>query len=110
MLVRVIAQTYTDLWRHRAMLNPLRGGFYSVQLLSHKVLRYAVPVFLVALFAASAALASRSWVYAAAFAGQVLFYAAAVASALLERAGLRSRLLALRSEERRVGKECRSRW
>jgi cellulose synthase/poly-beta-1,6-N-acetylglucosamine synthase-like glycosyltransferase len=95
MRVRVIAQTYTDLWRHRAMLNPLRGGFYSVQLLSHKVMRYAVPVFLVALFAASAALALRSWLYAAAFAGQALFYAAAVASMLLERVGRRSRLLAL---------------
>ncbi len=95
MRVRVIAQTYTDLWRHRAMLNPLRGGFYSVQLLSHKVLRYAVPVFLVALFASAAALATRSWVYAAAFAAQALFYLAAVASVLLERAGRASRLLAL---------------
>jgi cellulose synthase/poly-beta-1,6-N-acetylglucosamine synthase-like glycosyltransferase len=95
MRVRVIAQTYTDLWRHRSMLNPLRGGFYSVQLLSHKVMRYAVPVFLVAIFAASAALAPRSWFYAAAFAAQALLYAAAGASALLERAGRRSRLLAL---------------
>jgi cellulose synthase/poly-beta-1,6-N-acetylglucosamine synthase-like glycosyltransferase len=95
MRVRVIAQTYTDLWRHRAMLNPLRGGFYSVQLLSHKVLRYAVPVFLAALLAASAALAKSSWFYAAAFGAQAVFYAAAVASMLLERVGRRSRLLAL---------------
>jgi hypothetical protein len=28
------------------MLNPLRAGFYAVQLVSHKVLRYAVPLFL----------------------------------------------------------------
>jgi cellulose synthase/poly-beta-1,6-N-acetylglucosamine synthase-like glycosyltransferase len=27
MRVRVITQTYTDLWRHRHMLNPLRSGF-----------------------------------------------------------------------------------
>ena len=32
MRVRVIAQTFTDLWRHRAMLNPIRSGFYAVQL------------------------------------------------------------------------------
>ena len=31
MRVRVIAQTFTDLWRHRAMLNPIRSGFYAVQ-------------------------------------------------------------------------------
>ena len=95
MRVRVIAQTYTDLWRHRAMLNPLRAGFYAVQLLSHKVMRYAVPVFLAAVFASSAVLAPRSWFYAAAFAAQALFYSAAGASFLLERAGLRVRLLAL---------------
>ncbi len=41
MRVRVIAQTLTDLWRHRAMMNPFRSGFYAVQLLSHKVMRYA---------------------------------------------------------------------
>ncbi|HEX7957863.1 MAG TPA: glycosyltransferase family 2 protein, partial [Pyrinomonadaceae bacterium] len=64
MRVRVIAQTYTDLWRHRAMLNPLRGGFYSVELFSHKVLRYAVPAFLAVLLASSLALWPRGWFYA----------------------------------------------
>ncbi|HEV2862421.1 MAG TPA: glycosyltransferase family 2 protein [Pyrinomonadaceae bacterium] len=95
MRVRVIAQTYTDLWRHRAMLNPFRAGFYAVELLSHKVMRYAVPLFLAVVFASSAALAPRSWFYAAAFAAQALFYSAAGASFLLERAGVRVRLLAL---------------
>src|SRR4030095_12062588 len=33
MRVRVIAQTYTDLWRHRPMMNPLRSGFYAIQLI-----------------------------------------------------------------------------
>jgi cellulose synthase/poly-beta-1,6-N-acetylglucosamine synthase-like glycosyltransferase len=95
MRVRVIAQTYTDLWRHRAMMNPLRGGFYSIELLSHKVMRYAVPAFLFVVFASSAALAPASLIYAAAFFAQVLFYSAAALSLLLERAGAHSRLLAL---------------
>jgi cellulose synthase/poly-beta-1,6-N-acetylglucosamine synthase-like glycosyltransferase len=89
MRVRVIAQTYADLWRHRAMMNPLRAGFYAVELVSHKVMRYAVPIFLAAAFFASAALAPRSWLYAAAFAAQLLFYLAAAASFLVERAGVR---------------------
>jgi cellulose synthase/poly-beta-1,6-N-acetylglucosamine synthase-like glycosyltransferase len=95
MRVRVIAQTYTDLWRHRAMLNPLRSGFYGVQLISHKVMRYAVPLFLALILLASFVLAKDSVFYLAALAAQLLFYAAAAAGWLLERTGVRVRLLAL---------------
>ena len=96
MRVRVITQTISDLARHRAMLNPLRGGFYAVQLLSHKVARYLVPFFLVATFAASAYLAAAgSYLYAAALAAQLCFYLAACAAWVLERAGVESRLLSL---------------
>jgi cellulose synthase/poly-beta-1,6-N-acetylglucosamine synthase-like glycosyltransferase len=95
MRVRVITQTISDLSRHRAMLNPLRGGFYAVQLLSHKVARYLVPFFLVAAFASAAWLAPRSLFYAAAFAAQVCLYLAAAASWALARAGVESRLLSL---------------
>lgn len=95
MRVRVIAQTYTDLWRHRALLNPFRGGFYSIELLSHKVMRYLVPVFLSLTLASSLALAGRAPFYALAAVAQVAFYAAALLGWLLGRAGLRSRLLAL---------------
>ncbi|HEX8187487.1 MAG TPA: glycosyltransferase family 2 protein [Pyrinomonadaceae bacterium] len=95
MRVRVITQTISDLARHRAMLNPLRGGFYAVQLLSHKVARYLVPFFLLAAFASSAWLAPRSLFYAAAFAAQVCFYLAAGLSWALARAGVESRLLSL---------------
>ncbi|MBC7912365.1 MAG: glycosyltransferase family 2 protein [Pyrinomonadaceae bacterium] len=96
MRVRVITQTFTDLWRHRAMMNPLRSGFYAVQLFSHKVLRYFVPFFLLAMLLASAALAPRSVFYAATLAAQLLFYALAAVGWLLERAvGKRVRLLAL---------------
>lgn len=45
MRVRIISQTFIDLWRNRDMLNPFRSGFYAIELTSHKVLRYAVPVF-----------------------------------------------------------------
>src|SRR6266566_7382084 len=52
MRVRIIAKTFTDLWRHRALLNPLRSGLYGIELVSHKVMRYFAPFFLMALFAA----------------------------------------------------------
>lgn len=95
MRVRVITQTFTDLWRHRAVMNPLRSGFYALQLFSHKVMRYLVPFFLIGVLVASAALAPRSVFYAFTLIMQLCFYAAAAGSWLLERAGVRSRLLAL---------------
>src|SRR2546423_4938621 len=95
MRVRVIAQTYTDLWRHRAMLNPSRAGFYAVQLLSHKVMRYLVPFFLIVVLVASALLAPQSVFYAVALAAQLVFYGAAVVPWALEHAGVRVPLLAL---------------
>jgi len=95
MRVRVIAQTFTDLWRHRAMLNPIRSGFYAVQLLSHKVMRYLVPVFLLALLGASAILASDFLFYRILLACQLAGYACGAIAWLLDRLGKRSRLLAL---------------
>jgi len=93
--VRIITQTLADLWRNRDVLNPFRKGFYSVQLLSHKVMRYLVPLFLIALLVTSGLLAFSSLFYAAIFIAQVGFYLAAAASALMVRVGINSRLLAL---------------
>jgi cellulose synthase/poly-beta-1,6-N-acetylglucosamine synthase-like glycosyltransferase len=95
MRVRIITQTFTDLWRHRAMMNPLRSGFYAVELISHKVMRYMVPLFLLLVFISSAALAPRSLFYALVALAQICFYAAAALSWLMEKAGWHNRLLAL---------------
>jgi hypothetical protein len=95
MRVRVITQTLTDLWRHRAMMNPLRSGFYAVELISHKVLRYLVSVFLILILLSSVVLAPRSLFYALLAGAQVFFYLLALIGWRLERTGIRSRLLAL---------------
>lgn len=95
MRVRVMTQTFADLWRHRAMLNPLRSGFYAVQLLSHKVLRYLVPYFLLGIFIASALLAPKSIFYLVFLIAQCSFYLMAAVGWLLERTGARNKLLAL---------------
>ena len=93
--VRIITQTFSDLWRNRAMMNPLRSGFYAVQLISHKVMRYLVPFFLLVILISSAALAPRSIFYAVVFAAQVAFYLLALLTWALERAGVANSLLAL---------------
>ena len=95
MRVRVIAQTFTDLWRHRALMNPFRSGWYAVQLFSHKVMRYAVPFFLITTLVSSAALALTSRWYLIFLLAQLACYASALAGSLLESLGVRNRLLAL---------------
>lgn len=89
MRVRVISQTFTDLWRNLEMLNPFRSGFYAVQLFSHKVLRYSVPLFLLGVLVSSAVLAANSTLYSLILAAQFVLYAAAFAAWVLEKIGLR---------------------
>ncbi len=87
MRVRIISQTFTDLWRNRRMLNPLRSGFFAVELVSHKLLRYAVPLFLILILIASALLAVHSTFYLILLLLQTTFYASAFIGWLLERSG-----------------------
>ena len=95
MRVRVISQTFTDLWRNRDMLNPLKNGFFAVELLSHKVLRYAVPLFLLFVFFSSAILAFLSSFFALIFAVQTAFYLTALIGWQLERRGKNVGILAI---------------
>jgi cellulose synthase/poly-beta-1,6-N-acetylglucosamine synthase-like glycosyltransferase len=95
MRVRVITQTYTDLWRHSYMMNPLRSGFYAVQLFSHKVLRYSVPVWLTLLFISSFILSFSYNIFLPAFLAQFGLYGIAVLSWALGRGGKNIGLMAV---------------
>ena len=95
MRIRVISQTFTDLWRNRDMLNPLKSGFFAVEMVSHKVLRYAVPFILLALFTSNIILSGSSVFYASALTVQILFYVMAFVGWMLERMGKRMSLLAM---------------
>ena len=64
------------------------SGFYSVELLSHKLVRHLAPFFLLALLASSAALGSRAPAFAAVFAAQALLVLLAIAGFLLRGAPL----------------------
>lgn len=95
MRIRVISQTMIDLWRNRAMLNPLRYGFFAVELVSHKVLRYSVPLFLFLILLSSAVLAVSSVFFAAVFALQIIFYATAFIGWILEQSRVKIGILAI---------------
>ncbi len=95
MRVRVISQTFTDLWRNREMLNPFRSGFFAVELISHKVMRYSVPLFLTMTLTSSGGLAFYSTFFFVVFLAQISFYLVALAAWLLERNGIKAGILAM---------------
>lgn len=95
MRVRVISQTFTDLWRNRRMMNPLRRGFFAVELVSHKVLRYAVPLFLLLIFASNAVLAAGSLFFGLSFLAQLGFYLLALGGLAVEKTGAKIGVFAI---------------
>ncbi len=95
MRVRIISRTLTDLWRNREMLNPFRSGFFAIELLSHKVLRYSVPFFLIAVLLTAGIAALHSTFFLYFFALQVIFYLTAFIGWLLEKNGIKLSILPL---------------
>jgi cellulose synthase/poly-beta-1,6-N-acetylglucosamine synthase-like glycosyltransferase len=61
----------------------LTSGFYSVELLSHKLVRHFIPLFLLPMLAASIYLATRSPFYVVMLAGQLAVYGLGAIGAVL---------------------------
>ncbi len=83
--VRVITRGLRAVWLMRELLNPLRHGFYALQLFSHKVLRRLAILPMAAILLATPWLWDAGPFYRAAALVQGLFYTAAVLGALLPR-------------------------
>jgi cellulose synthase/poly-beta-1,6-N-acetylglucosamine synthase-like glycosyltransferase len=81
--VRTITRGMRGLIRKKAMLNPLRFGFFSIQLFSHKVMRWAMPLGLLLLLLSSFWLASISGFFAVIFYLQIAAYFMALAPLLI---------------------------
>lgn len=43
---RIVNRSFTGLMKNKSVLNPLKYGFYSFELLSHKLLRWLIPFFI----------------------------------------------------------------
>ncbi|HXF05904.1 MAG TPA: glycosyltransferase family 2 protein [Blastocatellia bacterium] len=76
--VRVTNHSLRSLLDRKEAFNPWRTGFYALELLSHKVLRYLVPLLLVLVLITNALLIPASRVFQLLFLGQVLFYGGAL--------------------------------
>lgn len=89
--VRLTVRGLRSLLLRRRLLNPLRHGFYSLVLFSHKVVRRLLPAGLLLLLVAAAVLSPGRPLYQAATGLQLLFYAAAAAGCALRDTPLGSR-------------------
>ena len=76
--VRVMSRAFRTELYLKGLLNPRVHGFYSVQILTQKILRRAAPVPLVALALSSLAASRRGLVYRLAAALQVVLYGAGI--------------------------------
>jgi cellulose synthase/poly-beta-1,6-N-acetylglucosamine synthase-like glycosyltransferase len=76
--VRITSRTIKSVFQKANMLNPLKYGFFSFELFSHKLLRFLVPYLLIALFASNVILLHSGIFYRVTFVGQILFYCLAL--------------------------------
>jgi glycosyltransferase involved in cell wall biosynthesis len=87
--VRIVNRAWRAMMSLKTLLNPLRYGFFSLEIVSHKLLRWLVPLFLLVCFVTNLVLVQRHPLYAATLAAQVLLYLlAAIGYALRTRKGL----------------------
>jgi len=78
--IRTVIRGMTALQRHTDVLSVSKFGLFAFQVWSHKVLRWAVPWVLLALFVVSALISGRGGIYTLAFLAQIAFYGAAIAA------------------------------
>jgi len=83
--VRTVLRGMTGLSRHLDVLNVRKFGLYSIQVISHKLMRWGVPWFLLALLIVSSLVAANGWIYQLTLFGQIMFYAAALLAHINER-------------------------
>lgn len=81
--VRTVIRGMTGLSRHKEVLSFNRFGLFSLQVISHKLMRWLAPWFFIGFFIISAMIAGHSWFYSIIFIGQLAFYIAALLAQFL---------------------------
>ena len=94
MRIRIINRAMQGILSVKGLLNPMRYPFVSFQLISHKILRWLIPLFLIGIFVSNFYLLGH-WFYNLTFIGQIIFYAAALAGLIADSLGWRFRILAI---------------
>jgi len=95
MRIRVIVRGMNGMLFCRNLFNPIKYPFVSFQLISHKLLRWMVPIFAFFAFIANAILITTSFFYATLFFGQLAFYSLAVIGYFKEKQGIHKKIFYL---------------
>lgn len=78
--IRTVIRGMTALQRHPEVLNPFRFGLFTFQVISHKLMRWLVPWFLIALLLVNSMLFQAGGIYSFILIIQILFYALALSA------------------------------
>lgn len=89
--VRTVLHGLEVLFHFKGILNPFRYGFYSIQMISHKLMRWLVPFTLPIMLLSSAVLSASSLFFHIVMISQVVFYSLATIGLAVKR--LRSLIL-----------------
>ena len=72
--VRIVNRAWRAMMSMKDLLNPLRHGLFAFEIISHKLLRWLVPLFMAVALGANFALAGSGWFYAATLTVQLAVY------------------------------------
>lgn len=81
--IRTVIRGMTGLSRHAEVLGFGKFGFFSFQVISHKLMRWLTPWFLLVFFLLNASIADNGVFYFLLFLGQLAFYGLAVVAHFL---------------------------
>ena len=84
--VRTVIRGLTAIVRHPEVLNPFRMGLFAFQVWSHKIMRWAVPWFMLGFALVTLLLQAQGGIYQAALVAQLVFYGIALLGWISERA------------------------
>lgn len=84
--VRTVIRGLTAIVRHPEVLNPFRMGLFAFQVWSHKLMRWAVPWFMLIFAVLTLLLQAQGAIYQAALVAQLVFYGIALLGWLSARA------------------------
>ncbi|MBC2696065.1 MAG: glycosyltransferase family 2 protein [Desulfobacteraceae bacterium] len=72
--VRITNRTIRAMVNNKALLNPIKFPLFSIELVSHKIIKFMLPFFMVIVFVTNCFLVATDFFYSLILALQVLFY------------------------------------
>ena len=83
--VRIVNRAWRATMSMKRLLNPLRYKLFAWQLISHKFLRWLVPLFLALLLITNVLISGKGFIYLIILAAQIVFYVLALVGVLVRK-------------------------